>query len=149
MKTRARIESLLREFAIDRVSEPEWRKLRDALPAVSADTLRKHLVESGIAIDQPWRGIDGNSLEALQQSLMAMTAAYARHPREARSVVIAAKDKTRFSARNPKVIAEKRALKLEMVEWMLVWLADPLMFADWAQLRRGVLASHPLPTGSD
>ena len=54
-------------------------------------------------------------------------------------MVIAAKDKTRFAARNQKAAAEKRALKLEMVHWMLVWLGDPAMFATWVGLRKSQL----------
>src|ERR1700720_905241 len=58
---------------------------------------------------------------------------------ELRAQVIKAKDRARFASRNPKVSAEKRAAKAEMVQWMLVWLDDPSMFGDWVTLRRGQL----------
>ncbi len=102
--------------------------LRASLPGVSETTLRKHLLDLGIKIEQPWRGLDTASLDGLEETLLAMTEVYATHARVARDIVIAVKD--------------KRALKSEMVEWMLVWLGDPRMFADWVRLRRAVLRSQ-------
>ena len=59
--------------------------------------------------------------------------------RELRQIVIKTKDRARFASRNPKVSPDKRAVKEEMVQWMLVWLDDPSMFADWVTLRRSQL----------
>jgi hypothetical protein len=59
--------------------------------------------------------------------------------RELRQIVIKTKDRARFASRNPKVSPDKRAAKEEMVQWMLVWLDDPSMFADWVTLRRSQL----------
>ena|ERR1051325_5185464 len=79
------------------------------------------------------------TLDDLEISLVAFQQMYAEQPsrrRELREIVIRNKDRARFASRNPKITAEKRAIKEEMVQWMLVWLDDPLMFPDWVVLRR-------------
>jgi hypothetical protein len=139
---RAAVQSSVEERGLQAISGKEWEMLRASLPGVSETTLRKHLLDLGIKIEQPWRGLDTASLDGLEETLLAMTEVYATHARVARDIVIAVKDKARFAARNPKAAAEKRALKSEMVEWMLVWLGDPRMFADWVRLRRAVLRSQ-------
>jgi hypothetical protein len=57
-----------------------------------------------------------------------------------RRVVITSKEHARLAARNP----AKRAEKEEMILWMVTWLENPPLFADWVRLRRGVgkIASH-------
>ena len=75
----------------------------------------------------------------LEASLKELSLAYAAHPesrRECREAVINAKDRARFASRNPRASELKRRIKAEMVEWMLVWLGDPALFEEWAQLRR-------------
>ena len=79
------------------------------------------------------------TLDELEASLRELQQLYAEQPaqrRELRDAVIGAKDRARFASRNPKVSAEKRSIKEEMVQWMLVWLDDPAMFGDWVTLRR-------------
>src|SRR4051794_15533363 len=76
-----------------------------------------------------------HSLADLQASLEALTGLHAAWPREVREHVIRAKDRARWAARNTKASEEKRRLKAEMVQWMLVWLDDPAMFQGWARLR--------------
>jgi hypothetical protein len=82
--------------------------------------------------------LDSKTLEGLEASLREFQRLYAEQPlhrRELREMVIKAKDRARFASRNPKAAAEKRAVKEEMVQWMLVWLDDPAMFSDWVSLR--------------
>jgi hypothetical protein len=79
------------------------------------------------------------TLDVLEASLRDFQRMYEEQPvrrSELRHAVIKAKDRARFASRNPKVSSEKRAEKDEMVRWMLVWLDDPSMFADWVTLRR-------------
>jgi hypothetical protein len=142
-KMRPLIAGIIEDRGWTGIAAAEWQALREAFPATSEDTLRRHLQALEAAVEQPWRGIDTKSLDALEASLKEMAAVYPALPRETRAVVIAAKDKTRFASRNRKAAAEKRAMKLEMVEWMLVWLGDPAMFAAWAGLRRGFLEVSP------
>lgn len=140
-EARTQIAAMIEESAWARVAAGEWQALRRAFPEIPEAALRRHLEALGCPIEQPWRGIDTKSLEGLEASLHAMTAAYRTHPWEARAAVIGAKDKARFAARNPKAASEKRAIKAEMADWMLVWLGDPAMFADWAKLRRAYLSN--------
>ena len=58
--------------------------------------------------------------------------------RECRRVVIQAKDRARLVSRNEKVDPEKRKVKAEMVDWMLVWLENPGIFEAWARLRKQI-----------
>ena len=84
------------------------------------------------------------TLDDLENSLRELQIIYTEQParrRELRDIVIRTKDRARFASRNPKISPEKRAAKEEMVQWMLVWLDDPAMFADWVTLRRARLGT--------
>ena len=79
------------------------------------------------------------TLDELDAGLREFARLYAAEPerrRALRDVVIKTKDRARYASRNAKVAEEKRAEKAEMVQWMLVWLDDPSLFADWVALRR-------------
>jgi hypothetical protein len=56
--------------------------------------------------------------------------------RECRNAVIQAKDHARLAARSPKASPEKKAVKEEMIQWMLVWLDNPGVFPAWVKLRK-------------
>jgi len=121
-----------------RIGETEWRELRTALPDVSETTIR----DAGIPIEQPWRGVLQHTLEELESSLLELSEIYAQRTdlrRYCRDQVIAAKDRARWVSRSSRTEEEKGRLKEEMVEWMLVWLDDPAMFASWAATRRARL----------
>jgi hypothetical protein len=118
------------------IHRAEWDSLRQSF---SESSLRTWLAEAGIAVDQPYRGVETKSLETLESSLIAMTERYLQDAavrKTCRQVVITAKDRTRFAARNPKVDPAKRTMKSEMVDWMLVWLGDPAMFPSWSAIRK-------------
>jgi hypothetical protein len=121
-----------------RIGEQEWQELRLALPDVSETTLR----EAGLQIDPPWRGVRQHSLDELEASLDELTVVYEGRLElrdYCRAQVIAAKDHARWASRSSRVEAERRVLKAEMVEWMLVWLSDPALFPVWVRLRRTAL----------
>jgi hypothetical protein len=83
--------------------------------------------------------VQSKTFDELEASLRELQRLYAEQPvrrRELRDLVIRAKDRARFASRNSKAAPEKRAVKREMVQWMLVWLDDPAMFADWIAMRR-------------
>ena len=124
------------------IHEEEWKILRQSF---SESSLREWLRESRIPVDQPYRGVETRTMNGLEESLRAMTEVYEREKtlrKMCRSVVIAVKDRTRFASKNLKVEATKRALKAEMVEWMLVWLDDPGMFPVWAEARKRVAGAQ-------
>ena len=117
------------------IGEAEWQELRGAFPTFRRQPAR----ECGIPIDAPWSGIATHSLDELEASLRQFSLVYEGRPdlqRYCRDQVIAAKDRARWIAKSSKVEEEKRRLKLEMTKWMLVWLDDPAMFPQWAQIRR-------------
>lgn len=149
MNTRERIEQAVKTGGVKLIGATEWQALREALPSLSEAMLRKHLLALEIPMLEPWRGVETHSLHDLEECLRQLTELYEAQPRQAREVVIAAKDKTRFASRNTKAASEKRALKAEMVEWMLVWLDDPRMFAQWAKLRRAVLRKQETSVEGD
>lgn len=130
------------------IGKAEWEQLRRDLPSISENSLREALRESPVAVEQPYRGIRSKSLEDLEMSLLDMQRVYAAN-RElsaiCRRVVIQAKDRARFAARNPKIDASKREMKEEMLRWMLVWLEDPSMFEPWVRLRKKCLHLREVP----
>ena len=141
-------KQLLREYLESRqppqIGEAEWRELLALLTPVSEDYLRELLHATSVPVLQPFDGVRQSTFEDLESSLNAMERVYGEAkasgdaPREllCRRTVIRAKDRARIVSRNPKVAAEKRRQKEEMVNWMLVWLENPGVFSVWAALRR-------------
>ena len=81
---------------------------------------------------QPFAGLRQKTFEELEDSLVAMEEVYSQaketgdraREQQCRNAVIQAKNHARFAARSPKTSAEKKAQKEEMIQWMLVWLAE-------------------------
>lgn len=120
------------------IGAAEWNELVNSLPDISERTLRT----SGLAIAQPWKGVEQHSPEQLEASLVELQEVYETRPdlrKYCREQVIQAKDRARWIARDSRVAGARRELKAEMVEWMLVWLDDPAMFHGWVQARRSAL----------
>jgi len=137
-------KSRVLEFASSRgwhaVGEAEWAALRAALPDVSESTIRA----AGLEIAAPWKGVAQHSLDELESSLCELTAVYGERPelhRYCRDVVIEARARALFASRSQRVDEEKRRLKADMAEWMLVWLGDPAMFPVWVELRRAKIGN--------
>ena len=115
-----------------------------ALGPVSESYLRHLLNEMGVPVEAPFGGVRQKTFEELEQSLIEMETAYTRartagnrqRATLCRSIVIQAKDHARLAARSPKTSTEKKAMKTEMVEWMLVWLENPGVFPAWVKLRK-------------
>lgn len=55
---------------------------------------------------------------------------------QCRKAVIQAKDHARLAARSPKASSERKVMKEEMAEWMLVWLENPAVFPAWVKIRK-------------
>jgi len=133
------VQEHVRSHEWERIGRTEWDQLRAIFPTTSETTVRAALLELPISVDQPFAGIATKTLDDLETSLVHMAATYAADPeirRECRAQVIAAKDRTRFAVLNPMTPPEKRVVKEEMLEWMLVWLGDPALFATWVALRK-------------
>jgi hypothetical protein len=116
-----------------RIGEAEWNALLGEIPTLTTGDLR----ELGIPVEPPWSGILQKTFEELESSLGELADVYAARPdlrRFCRTEVIRAKDRARWASRNALVGAERRAVKVAMVEWMLVWLGDPDLFRQWARI---------------
>ena len=130
------------------ITETVWRDLSQRLAPVSESYLRDLLRDTGLPFDQPYAGIRQHTFAELEQSLGEMLEVYREamasgdreRARYARRQVIAAKDRAKFLAHNPRTPAEKAAQKQEMAQWMLVWLENPEVFPAWVEARKRTLA---------
>ena len=131
-----------------------WGSLLMRLAPVSESYLRELLRATGLPFDQPYAGVHQHTFAELEESLRRILDVYetaARtgdkdRARYCRRRVIAAKDRAKFLAANPRTPAEKKAEKAEMVEWMLVWLENPAVFPAWVEARKR--AQEALPSTS-
>lgn len=139
MSAKHRFFDFVQAQAWERIGANEWSALRVAFPDRTENCLRGWLAESGAAVEPPYAGVGVKTLAELERSLLAIGKIYAQNPEArklCRAVVIHAKDRARFASKNVRAAPEKRALKEEMVQWMLVWLGDPALFAEWVGLRK-------------
>jgi hypothetical protein len=126
------------------ITEAIWLDLRMRLAPVSDSYLRDLLRATALPFEQPYAGVRQHTLEELEASLCELERVYTEaqsandreRARYARRQVIAAKDRAKFLAANPRTPEDKRALKQEMVEWMLVWLDNPEVFPAWVKARK-------------
>ncbi|MBS1856461.1 MAG: hypothetical protein JST11_13925 [Acidobacteria bacterium] len=129
------------------ITEAVWLALRIRLAPVSESYLRELLRATGLPFDMPWAGVRQHTFEELEGSLRGMLEAYLgakaagdrERARYCRRQVIAAKDRAKFLAENPRTSPEKQAQKTEMAQWMLVWLENPEVFPAWVEARKKVL----------
>lgn len=138
----AKLKAYLAVRSCKAIGEAEWEHLRREFPEIGENSLRRRLWDAGFEIQQPWCGVRTTSLIELELCLVDLERVYASHPEQraiCRKPVIEAKNRTRFASRNSRVDAGKRAIKDEMVRWMLVWLEDPAMFEAWVRRRKEVL----------
>jgi hypothetical protein len=131
------------------ITEAVWRELLTALAPVSESYLRELLRQTELTFEQPYAGIRQHTFDELEQSLREMLCVYSDakaagdrdRARYCRRQVIGAKDRARFLARDGRTAPEKKALKEEMVEWMLVWLENPEVFPAWVEARKRAMVS--------
>jgi len=121
-----------------RIGEAEWSEIFTEIPDISVSALQR----LEIPVDPPWCGVRQHTLEELEASLLALSEVYAIRPdlrRFCRDRVIEARARAHHASRNARTDDEKRNLKAEMAQWMLVWLGDPALFRAWARLRMDLL----------
>ena len=126
------------------ISEAVWHQLLQHLAPVSESYLRDLLRATGLPFDQPYAGIRQHTFEELEESLVdvlqvyreALSAGRRDRARYCRRQVIAAKDRAKWMAVNPRSTTEKRTQKGEMAQCMLVWLENPEVFPAWVDARK-------------
>jgi len=133
------------------IDEAVWHDLLRRLAPVSESYLRDLLRTTGLAFAQPYAGVRQHTFEELEQTLRELLEAYGaagaagdrERARYCRRQVIAAKDRAKFLAQNPRTAPDKRAEKEEMARWMLVWLENPEVFPAWVEARKRALGGPP------
>lgn len=140
----------MRDYVAERrpeaITEAVWKDLLLRLAPVSESYLRDLLRATGLPFDLPWAGVRQHDFQELEESLCGLWRIYAEameagdreRARYCRRQVIAAKDRARFIAANPRTNPEKKAEKEEMAQWMLVWLETPGVFPAWLEARKRV-----------
>lgn len=143
---RSRLAEWLARRQPERITGGLWQELRAELADVSEDRLRHLLRESGLPLDPLVEGVRQDSFELLERTLLALAREYQSAlesgDREramlCRRQVIQAKDRARWVIRSARTSPQKKADKQEMLLWMLTWLENPGVFADWLRLRKPV-----------
>jgi hypothetical protein len=134
------VVEVLRRRGIVGVSEAEWLVLLIETE-LTESVLRRVLRELDVEVAPPFAGIRQKTLEELEASLLAMERVYREAPAERRQycrrVVIEAKDHARLASRH----LHLRAIKEEMVQWMLVWLENPEVFPAWVSVRKEAISA--------
>ncbi len=126
------------------VTEAVFAEVAAAFPDRKARALRQRLRECSLPLDPIVEGVRQDSLEELARTLIGLQYAYQAggNQRQIRSIVIESKNHARLAS-------VRRPEKLEMIEWMLVWLHDPNLFEVWVGLRLrslGKSATGDLPS---
>jgi hypothetical protein len=133
---KTRLQQTIAARGWERIGETEWNALLTAIPKLTTRDLR----DVGIPVEPPWSGVLQKTFDELERSLSSIADVYAARTDLrpfCRAQVIRAKDRARLASRNGRMAAEKRSVKAEMVEWMLVWLGDPAVFRQWVRIRLG------------
>lgn len=133
------LERWLAERRPAQIGEAEFGEILRLLAPVSESYARRLVRESGAPLHPLVEGVRQGSLDELEESLRKLLDEYQRgdvsQKSAVRRLVITAKDHARLASRNP----AKRVEKEEMLLWLITWLENPPLFADWVRLRRGLL----------
>ena len=135
---KARLSALLSEWQPQLIDGEIFEKLKRELAPVSDSYLRQLVKASGVALSPLVEGVAQDSLQSLRRTLVALQHEYSQTDRDGarkcRQFVIDAKQRARWAARKA-THQDKRESKEEMILWMVTWLENPGLFADWVSLR--------------
>lgn len=108
---------------------------------LSESAVRKALREIGFPMTPLVEGVRQDSFGELERTLLALLAEYgagdSERRRACRREVIRAKDHARLAL--AREAGEARERRTEMILWMMTWLENPGVFADWLALRKRAL----------
>ena len=113
-----------------RVDAVERERLRAELAPISESYLRKLLRACGVPLTAAVEGERQEDFAALERTLLAATD---------RAAVLLAKRHAELvcrSSRGNRPVKTEMPVKIEMIEWMRVWLETPDAFAVWVKLRK-------------
>lgn len=151
---RAKLAELLSRLGCTEVTEAEWTQFQTELAPVSDSYLRQMIRKAGLPLAPILDGVHMSTLADLDGSLSALLGVYlqagAAGDREranaCRALVIAAKDRARWSARRAAADPVAYAHWREAERWALVWLESPESFPVWSRLRLKTLATETRST---
>lgn len=145
----AEIRAYLDERSVEVISDAVFADLLARFAPAKPDTVRKWVRQCGVPLAPMVEGVRQDSFDELERTLTALTAEYESSDRDRaraiRRLVITGKEHARFAAHAANDTS-KRAIKLEMTDWMLTWLENPPLFPQWVRLRR--VQSDATATGS-
>ena len=130
---------MLTELSPDVIDERLAAELAARLAPVSASWLRTLLRKSGTPLAPLVEGVNQESMDELERTLLRLAEEYAAGKKQARAVVIEAKNRMRWAASRASD-ETARSEKAEMLLWAMTWLENPAAFPVWARLRRGRLS---------
>jgi len=130
------MEAMLAAEGVEFIDEAVWDRIADALAPVSANYLRKLVRSAGLAMSPLVEGVSQKSLAELERTLIALQQEYelsaADRRRRIRAEVISAKDHARWAMQKQ----DGKAIKEEMLLWILTWLENPSLFSAWLSIRK-------------
>lgn len=119
-------------------------RARAEVAPIAERTFRELLRSAELPLAPLVEGVRQETFAELERTLLELAQEYsagdAERRRRCRELVMMAKDHAGWVVRNPKVEADRRADKQEMVLWMLTWLGNPPVFETWVALRKHRLA---------
>jgi hypothetical protein len=151
--TGSNVKTELREYldslAPTEIGEREWIAIRERFSGTSPGYLRRLLRDSGRRLAPLVEGVRQESFAELERTLLALEALYTTaretgnrdRSQACRDLVLEAKSHAQWGARRATDPA-KRDEKLEMVEWLRIWLEYPSAFRPWVRLRQRTLGER-------
>ena len=137
---RKRMEALLSSEGVELIDEAVMGRIAEALAPVSQNYLRKLVRGTGLAMSPLVEGVCQKSFAGLERTLSALQGEYelaaAERRRRIRAEVISAKDHARWALQKTGLAAEAKAVKEEMLLWILTWLENPGLFSAWLAIRK-------------
>ena len=135
-----RFDNYLAREKPERITQAVWEALARELAPISETYLRELARSSGLPLDPLLERVRQDSLESLERTLLQLQREYEgggeQEKRRCRDCVIEAKDHARWAARKMPEDDPRRALKEEMLLWLLTWLENPGAFPLWVALRK-------------
>jgi hypothetical protein len=125
------------------IDEETWARLKRELAPVSDSYLHTLLKHSGRAMAPLVEGVNVSSLDDAERTLRALCSEHGEaditRKKACRAVVIAAKQKLRWSLQRAVREDASRPAKEEILLWTATWLENPAVFPEWIVLRRQLL----------
>lgn len=133
------LRRLAGDLALTEIDEAAAAALKQQLQPISDSHFRKIVRGSRFALSPIVEGVRQDSMENLERTLLALLGELESGKREARAIVIEARNHARMAQqRSPSQQRE------EAVLWMTVWLENASLFREWLVVRKATVV-RPIP----